>query len=139
MGSHASSTATNFFSSCQRLAFPCVWVSAKQRTDVPAPPQLSQLKRGVTARLCHGWIVVWQSPSMRPARLPWGRSMEIMTSPVDVHWSIHRGWVKTLGNMVWCGSGCLQNCLYLVEGVDISSPLMPSDSGLNDCHDYPQN
>ena len=38
----------------QKLAFPCVWVSAMHRTDVPAPPQLSQLLKGVKARLCHG-------------------------------------------------------------------------------------
>ena len=47
-----TSTETDFFSSHQRLAFPCVWVSAKHGTDVPAPPQLSQLPRGVTVRQC---------------------------------------------------------------------------------------
>ena len=72
--SHTSSTKTNFFS-CQRLAFPCVWVSGKHGTDIPAPTQLSQLPRGVKTRLCHERIVVWQSHSTRPARLPWGGSM----------------------------------------------------------------
>ena len=37
------------------------------------------------------------------------------------------------------GSGCLQDCMHLAEGVDICSPLMPLDSGLNDCHNYSQN
>ena len=36
-------------SSCQKLAFPYVWVSAKYGTDVPAPPQLSLLP-GVSDR-----------------------------------------------------------------------------------------
>ena len=35
--SHMSYTANDFYSLCQKLAFPCVWVSAKHRTDVPAP------------------------------------------------------------------------------------------------------
>ena len=56
---HTSFTAIDFFSLCQRLAFPCVWVSAKHETDVPAPSQLNQLPRGVIARICHEWIVVW--------------------------------------------------------------------------------
>ena len=33
------------------------------------------------------------------------------------------------------GSGCLQDCMHLAEVVDVSSPSMPLDSGLNDCHD----
>ena len=53
----------------------CVWVSAKHGTDVPAPPQLSQLPKGVKVRLHHEKIVVWQPPSIRPARLPWVGSM----------------------------------------------------------------
>ena len=36
--SHASYTATDPSSLHQKLAFPCVWVSMKHRTDVPAPP-----------------------------------------------------------------------------------------------------
>ena len=68
--SHASFTKTDF-SSCQKLTFPFVWVSTKHVTDVPAPPQLSQLPKGVTVRLCHEWIVVWWTPSTSPVRLPW--------------------------------------------------------------------
>ena len=37
------------------------------------------------------------------------------------------------------GSGCLQDHLHLAEGVDVSSLPMPSDSKLNDYHDYSQN
>ena len=36
-------------------------------------------------------------------------------------------------------SGCLQDHVYLAEGVDISSLLMPSDSGLNNHHNYSWN
>ena len=38
MDGHESSTKTSFFSSCQRLAFPCVWVTIIHRTGVPVPP-----------------------------------------------------------------------------------------------------
>ena len=50
--------ATGSSSSCQKLVFPCVWVFAKYRTDVPAPPQSSLLLKGVTAILCHKSIMV---------------------------------------------------------------------------------
>ena len=46
MGSHASYTTIDSSSLCQKLAFPCVWVSAKHGPDVPAPPQLSLLPGG---------------------------------------------------------------------------------------------
>ena len=36
--SHKSSTKTDFFLSCQRLAFPCVWPAIIHGTGVPAPP-----------------------------------------------------------------------------------------------------
>ena len=35
--SHMSSTKTDFFLSCQRLAFPCVWAIVMHGTGVPAP------------------------------------------------------------------------------------------------------
>ena len=38
MDSHESSTETSFFSSHQRLAFACVWVTIIHGTGVPAPP-----------------------------------------------------------------------------------------------------
>ena len=37
------------------------------------------------------------------------------------------------------GSGCLQDHIHLAEGVDVSSPTMPFNSGLNDCHAYSWN
>ena len=61
--SHASYITTVFSSLHQKLVFPYVWVSTKYRTDVPAPPQLSLLIEGVTARLCLKQMMVWQSPS----------------------------------------------------------------------------
>ena len=38
MDGHESSTKTGFFSSHQRLAFPCVWAAIIHGTGVPAPP-----------------------------------------------------------------------------------------------------
>ena len=26
---------------------------------------------------------------------------EVMTSTMDIYWSVHRRWVKTLGNVMW--------------------------------------
>ena len=46
-----------------------VWDRCTSPTPVKPTP------RGVTARLYHKKIVVWQSPSIRPGRLPWGGSM----------------------------------------------------------------
>ena len=37
------------------------------------------------------------------------------------------------------GSGCLQDCMCLAEGVDVSSLSMTSGSELNDHHDYSLN
>ena len=47
-----------------------------------------------------------------------------MTSPLDIHWSVHRGWVKTSGNVGW--KWMSTDCMHLAEDVDISSLLMPS-------------
>ena len=112
--SHASSTATDSSLSGQRLAFPCVWVSAMHRTDVPAPPQLSQLPMGVKVRICHKRIVAWWSPSIRPARLPWSGSMGSYDfscghppeHPTEDGWRLQ----------VMCsGSGCPQDCMHLAQ------------------------
>ena len=64
--SHASYTTTDsILASCQKLVFPCVWVSAKHGTDVPAPPQSSTLLAGSDSKIMpQGKIVVWQSPNM---------------------------------------------------------------------------
>ena len=74
VGRHSSYTTTDSSSLCQKLAFPCVWVSTKHGIDVPAPPQSCPLPGGVTVRLDCEKIVVWWSPNIRPARLPWGGS-----------------------------------------------------------------
>ena len=50
----------------------CVPLCVVVWTDVPAPPQSSLLPEGVTARLCNKKMTVWQSPSIRLGRLPWG-------------------------------------------------------------------
>ena len=57
---------------CQKLMFRCMWLSAKYGTDVPVPPQSNLLLEGVTARLHHKKVMVWQSASIRLGRLPWG-------------------------------------------------------------------
>ena len=62
--------------------------------SIPALPQLSLLPKWVTARLCHEKIVVWQSPSIRPGRHPWGWLMGSYYFCQRVHW----GWVRTSGN-----------------------------------------
>ena len=41
----------------------------------PVPTQSSLLLEGVTARLHHKKMMVWQSPNIRLGRLPWGGSM----------------------------------------------------------------
>ena len=56
--SHTSYTTTDSSLLHQRLVFPYVWVSTMHGTDVPVPPQLSRLPRGVKARLHHERIVV---------------------------------------------------------------------------------
>ena len=38
MDGHKSSLETGFFSSRQRLAFPCVWATVIHRRGVPVPP-----------------------------------------------------------------------------------------------------
>ena len=68
----------------------CV-VSAKYKADVPAPPQLSLLPVGVTARLHHGKMLVWHSPSIRSGEFPGVDQWEAMTSPRDINQSIHWG------------------------------------------------
>ena len=100
-GSHTSSTAANFFSSHQRLVFPCVWVSTKDGTNVPPPLQLSQLSRVVIVRIHHKWIVVWQSPNAPDQQdLPGvDQHGKLWLLPWTSTRSIHRGWVNTSGNV----------------------------------------
>ena len=43
--------------------------------------------------------VVTQCPASKTS-LGWING-KLWTSTVDVHWSIHRGWVKTTGNVTW--------------------------------------
>ena len=80
MDSHESSTKTDFFSLHQRLAFPCVWTAVIHRTGVPAPaharlPLLEVMKGG-----CQ-----W----------------EFAAYTMDIYQSVHQGWVKTTGDVIW--------------------------------------
>ena len=45
-------------------------------------------------------MVVW-TPSDLPARLPQDGSRGSYGFYVDIRQSIHQGWVKTLGNVMW--------------------------------------
>ena len=75
MVSHESSIKTGFFSSHQRLAFPCVWASIMHRTGVPAPPHASLPPWEVKQRQHHKRKMVGWSPNDLPAKLPWGGLM----------------------------------------------------------------
>ena len=98
MDSHKYSTAIDSSLLHQKLVFPCVWMSTKQGTDVPAPPQLSQIPKGVIVRILHERKVVWQSPSIRPD-FTGVDQWDTMASTMDICWSIHRRWVKTFSNV----------------------------------------
>ena len=41
------------------------------------------------------------SPDNLPVKLPWGGKWEVAAWTVDVYWSIHLGWVKTTGKVIW--------------------------------------
>ena len=135
--SHTSSTKTNFFSSCQRLTFPCVWAPAKHGTDVPVPPQLNQLPKGVTVRLHHEWIVVLANTQSQSSQTPLGWIKGKLWLPwTSARASTEDGWRL----QVTCsGSESVQECIHMVEGVDVFHSQMPSDSVLDDCHDYSWN
>ena len=98
---HKSYITTSCSSLCPKLVFPCMWMFAKYRTDVPAPPQSGLLPEGETARLRHKKIMVWQSPSIRLGRPPWVDKWEAMVSPRDINWSIHRRWAKIPSDVKW--------------------------------------
>ena len=136
--SHTSYIATVCSSLHQKLAFPYVWVSAKYGTDVPAPPQLSLLPGGVTVRLCHKQMMVWQSPSIRLGRLPWGGSMG---SYGFSHGHQPEHPLRMGEDFMQCvvGMDVYQITCIWWRGRHLS-PQMPSDSRLNnDCHDYSWN
>ena len=74
MDGHESSTKAGFFSSCQRLAFLCVWVTVIHGTGVPVPPHarlppLGVIMRDTTEKNAR------QSPNDLPVKLPWGGKM----------------------------------------------------------------
>ena len=133
--SHASSTETNFFSSHQRLAFHCVWVSAKHRTS---PTPIKPTPKGSESKIT-----------------PWKDSGLVITqcqaSKTSLGWINGELWLLQWTSTGACtedrwrlqvtcsGSGCLQDHMHLAEGVDVSNPSMLSDSRLNDCHYYSWN
>ena len=75
MEGHESSTETNFFSSHQRLVFPCVWAAVMHGTGVPAPPNARLPLQEVKERVCHKRTMVRWSPDDLPVKLPWGGKM----------------------------------------------------------------
>ena len=101
MGGHELSTETNFLSLHQRLLFPCVWAAIMHGTGVPVPPHTRLLLQEVRERGHHKRTMVRQSPDDLPVKLPGVEKWEVLTSAVDIYQSIHQGWVKTSGNMMW--------------------------------------
>ena len=83
-------TGTDFFSLHQRLAFPCVWVSTMHGTDVPTPPQLSQLPKEseseIMPQVDSGMGI---HPMSGQQDFPGVDQWEVLTSPMDIHKSIH--------------------------------------------------
>ena len=45
---------------------------------------------------------------------------------MDVHWSVHKRWVKTLGNVMWLAD--LRRNMYVQQREQHQCPLMPADS-----------
>ena len=72
MDGHESSTETGFFSSHQRLAFPCVWATIIYGTGVPAPPHARLPPQEVMKRGHHKRSMARQSPDDLLVKLPWG-------------------------------------------------------------------
>ena len=70
MKGHESSTKTNFFSSCQRLAFPCVCAAIMCGTGVPVPPHARLPLWEVRERGIHKRKMVRWSPDNLPVKLP---------------------------------------------------------------------
>ena len=98
MDSHESSTKTGFFSSHQRLAFPCVWATVIHRTGVPVPPYARLPPQEVMKRGCHKRKMARWSPNDLPVKLPWGGKtgsfgLNQWMSTGSIHWR----WVKTTG------------------------------------------
>ena len=50
----------------------------------------------------------------------------VMTSAVDVHWNIHKRWVKTLGNVMWLWTSDRTHTCG--RGNNVNAPLMLADS-----------
>ena len=75
MDGHKSSTESGFFSSHQRLAFPCVWVTIIHRTGVPVPPHARLPPQEVMKRGHHKRNMARWSSDDLPVKLPWGRKM----------------------------------------------------------------
>ena len=85
MEGHESSTETDFFSLCQRLAFPCVWAAIIHGTGVPVVPHARLPLQEVKERGHHKREMVRQSPNDLPVKLPRVEKQEVMTSAVDVY------------------------------------------------------
>ena len=101
MDGHKSSTKTDFFLLHQRLVFPCVWAVIIHGAGVPAPPHARLPLSEVMTRGCHKRKVVRELPNNLPVKLPWDGKWEVAVYTMDVYQSIHQGWVKTTGKVIW--------------------------------------
>ena len=55
----------------------------------------------VKKRGCHKRKMVKESCDDLPVKLPWVEKWEVVAYTMDVSWSIHQGWVKTTGKVIW--------------------------------------
>ena len=106
---HPPLKPTSSHHASETCAFPWVWVSAKHGTDVPAPPKLSQLPRGVNVMnmpwVDSGLVITQCQASKTSLGCINGK---LWRSSVDIHHgaSTDDGWRL----QVMCsGSGCLQD------------------------------
>ena len=90
MDGHESSTETGFFSSCLRLAFPCVWATVIHGTGVLVPPHARlppwEVMNERTPQEKNGKVVTQQPASK--ASLGWEK-WEVAAWIMDIYWSVH--------------------------------------------------
>ena len=72
---------------------------AWDRCTRPTPHKTTSA-RGEGKRSHKRTMVRW-SPKGLPVKLPLGGKWEVATSAMDIYQSIHQGWVKTSGNVMW--------------------------------------
>ena len=121
---HESSTETSFFSSCQRLAFPCGMATIIQRTGVPTIPWKTTSFRDDEKRMSqekNGKVVTWWSTSK--ASLGWKNGKLWLIPWTSTGASTEDRWrpqVKWFGFRPWKEHVCKAEgqCLYPLMLVD---------------------